>query len=89
MRGKIFVKAHNGKIIEIKSKADVQDPRLKDTASTSAGGDRRNKEENSAENSSATLATVRRNSVDDANSGDAMSKADAATEGENPSDLWK
>ena len=27
-RGKIFVKAHNGKIIEIKSKADLQDARL-------------------------------------------------------------
>ena len=89
VRGKIFVKAHSGKIIEIKLKADLQNPRLKDTASTSAGGDRRNKAENSAENSSATQATVRRSSVDDANSEDAMSEADAVTEGENPSDLWK
>ena len=89
VRGKIFVKAHNGKIIEIQSKADPQDPRLKDAASTSAGGDRRNKAENSAENSSATQATVRRNSVDGANSEEAMSEADAVTEAENPSDLWK
>ena len=84
VRGKIFVKAHNGKIIEIQSKADPQD-----AASTSAGGDRRNKAENSAENSSATQATVRRNSVDGANSEEAMSEADAVTEAENPSDLWK
>ena len=76
MRGKIFVKAYNGKIIEIKSKPDLQDPRLKDTASTSAGGDRRNKVENSAEKSSATQAAERRNSVEDANSQDAMSEAE-------------
>ena len=63
--------------------------RLKDTASASAGGDRRNKAENSAENSSVTQATVRRNSVNDANSEDATSEADAVTEGENPSDLSK
>ena len=89
MRGKIFVKAHNEKIIEIKSKADLQDPRLKDMASTSAGGNRRNKADNSAKNSSAKQATERRNLVDDANSEDAMSEADAVTEGENPSNLWK
>ena len=76
VRGKIFVKAYNGKIIEIKSKPDLQDPRLKDTASTSAGGDRRNKVENSAEKSSATQAAERRNSVEDANSQDAMSEAE-------------
>lgn len=29
IRGKIFVKAHNGRIQQIKSKSDVQDPRLR------------------------------------------------------------
>ena len=57
VRGNIFVEAHNGKIIEIQSKADLQDPRLKDTASTWAGGDRRKKAEHPAYSSSALLAT--------------------------------